>query len=242
MHLLRSLILPVVIALLCVRTSIALEDDPPEELFSPNHRFSIKLLHKALAGFDAADFCFTLAVYDRERCLSEFPTVGYLLEAFWSPDGEYVAVNNRRANNGDYLWVLRLADGKAVKKPVDADDEPMTAVRSEQFKQLHLLSPNESDRRYKELTKNRPYEDYLREVEHRVASIYPTLSDGSINHLYDVAVGWTEPQILQTRTTVTFFSLKNEFVEIRESFAVEADKLTLVKRSIKKVPFDQSKN
>jgi hypothetical protein len=36
-----------------------------------------------------------------------------------------VAINNRRANSGDYLWVLSLKDGALVKRPDDRVDESL---------------------------------------------------------------------------------------------------------------------
>src|SRR5947199_4361119 len=95
------------------------EDDPPDELFSPDKRYSVKMLHTALPGSGPYGF-FTLTVRAGDRVLSEFPTIGYLIDAFWSPDGKYVAVDNRRGNSGDYLWVFRLRDGRAIRMPVDA--------------------------------------------------------------------------------------------------------------------------
>ena len=45
------------------------------------------------------------------------------MDTFWSPEGRYVAVVNRRANSGDYLWVFSLGDGRTVKKPVDTGSQ-----------------------------------------------------------------------------------------------------------------------
>jgi hypothetical protein len=45
--------------------------------------------------------------------------MGYLLEALWSADGRYVAVNNRRGNSGDYLWVFSVPDGRVLQAPND---------------------------------------------------------------------------------------------------------------------------
>jgi hypothetical protein len=37
------------------------------------------------------------------------------------PVGGYVAVNNRRVNAGDYLWVISLKDGSPIKIPDDVE-------------------------------------------------------------------------------------------------------------------------
>jgi len=34
-----------------------------------------------------------------------------------------VAINNRRANAGDYLWVISLRDGKPIKMPDDVAED-----------------------------------------------------------------------------------------------------------------------
>ena len=60
-----------------------------------------------------------LIVSSKAGVLAKFPTFGYLMDAFWSPDNKYVAINNRRANAGDYLWVISLKDGAALKVPDD---------------------------------------------------------------------------------------------------------------------------
>ena len=49
--------------------------------------------------------------------------MGYLLNVFFSPDNGYVAINNRRANAGDYLWVISLPNGKAIKMPDDVAED-----------------------------------------------------------------------------------------------------------------------
>ena len=69
------------------------------------------------------DGFFTIAVRNGKQYVAKYPTEGYLIDAFWSPDGRYVAVDNRRANSGDYLWVFRLRDGHAIKMPVDAQPQ-----------------------------------------------------------------------------------------------------------------------
>jgi hypothetical protein len=101
------------------------QDEPPEELFSSDQRYSVRILHSALPGSDPYDGFFTIAVRSGQKYVAKYPTEGYLIDAFWSPDGKYVAVDNRRGNSGDYLWVFRLSDGRAIKMPVDAQPNHM---------------------------------------------------------------------------------------------------------------------
>ena len=59
------------------------------------------------------------------KVIANYPTTGYLLEVHWSPNLRFVAVNNRRANSGDYLWVLSLKDGAVVKRPDDGFEKSL---------------------------------------------------------------------------------------------------------------------
>jgi hypothetical protein len=113
-------LLPAITFVALFSAAIAAEDQPPQELYSPNHRYSVRILSSALPGADRYDGFFTIAVCRDEQYMAKYPTVGFLLDAFWSPDKKYVAVDNRRANSGDYLWMFRLRDGRAIRMPVDA--------------------------------------------------------------------------------------------------------------------------
>ena len=50
--------------------------------------------------------------------IGRFPTFGYVLNFYASPDQRFVAVNNRRGNSGDYLWIIGT-DGRVLKRPED---------------------------------------------------------------------------------------------------------------------------
>lgn len=51
--------------------------------------------------------------------IGRFPTIGYVLQSYLSPNQQLIAVNNRQGNSGDYLWVIATADGKVLKRPGD---------------------------------------------------------------------------------------------------------------------------
>jgi hypothetical protein len=53
------------------------------------------------------------------RILARLRTIGYLMDVKWSQSGEFVAINNRRASSGDYLWVVSLSNGQVIRKPDD---------------------------------------------------------------------------------------------------------------------------
>ena len=94
------------------------ESGPPDRVCSHDNKYCVSIIPTA----GHSDEC-TLRVLAGGNKLAEFRTMGYLLGAFFSPNNEYVAINNRRANSGDYLWVISLRDGNAIKMPDDAADD-----------------------------------------------------------------------------------------------------------------------
>lgn len=95
----------------------------PSELTSPNGRYTVEIIDHQLPHADSVVGNLTLVLFRREHAILKTPTTGYLIDALWSSDGKYVAINNRRGNSGDYVWVFSLPDGRAVKKP---DDESIS--------------------------------------------------------------------------------------------------------------------
>jgi WD40 repeat protein len=87
----------------------------------PKKRYRIEIMNKPMPGVEPNSLeGQTIVVLDRGRPITNYATMGYLLnEPLWSPDGRRVAVNNRRGNAGDYVWIFSLPDGKAIKKPDD---------------------------------------------------------------------------------------------------------------------------
>ena len=95
---------------------------------SPDGRFSIDISEKLHPqGDEFADF-FTLELKSASGTLASYPTSGYLTEVHWSPGSDFVAINNRRGNSGDYLWILSLKDGSALKRPDDRLEEELREV------------------------------------------------------------------------------------------------------------------
>jgi hypothetical protein len=137
-----SLILTLVLSSVNLWDAAAL---PPSEISSPDRVYSVQILHTALPGSDSYIGFYTITVSRLGTVFSKYATEGYLLEAFWATDGKFVAVNNRRSNSGDYLWIFRLSDGKALRVP--NDDEAPSFVSRVQAK-FHELSNKSFNRRY----------------------------------------------------------------------------------------------
>src|SRR5436305_3034886 len=96
-----------VIALIaCSLSGYGETKSPPSQLCSRDHSFCVEIIPKALPESDPYERFYTITLSSRGRVISQFPTEGYLLDALWSPNGTYVAVNNRRGSSGDYLRVL----------------------------------------------------------------------------------------------------------------------------------------
>ena len=99
------------------------DDEPPARINSPDGKTAVRIEHKAMPGTDGVTDFFTLEVLQADKVIARVATEGYLISAHWSGDGRRVAVNNRRGNSGDYLWVFALPDGACLKK---ADDDTGT--------------------------------------------------------------------------------------------------------------------
>jgi hypothetical protein len=188
----------------------AAEDTPPAEIYSPNHRFSVRILQSALPGSDPDNGFFTIGIRHDRRYLAKYPTIGFLLDAFWSPDEKYVAVDNRRSNSGDYLWVFRLKEGRAVRMPADA-------------------VPRQPDQ---------AYEKYAKDLVQRVTQKFPELTYGSFRKLFTFAKGWTSSGDLLVKTNFAFENLPDDQVAILlQTFRVAGDKLLLVDEQVDKAPW-----
>lgn len=110
------------VLLMIVNLRSVAQSEPPKKISSPDGKFAVEIVDQALPGTDSLDE-FTLIVSQEEKPLTKVPTFGYLIAAHWSDDGRYVAVNNRRGNSGDYVWVFDLKTGKALKQPDDNNGE-----------------------------------------------------------------------------------------------------------------------
>ena len=109
----------------------------------------------------------TLRVSAGGTILAEFKTFGYLLDVFFSPDAAHVAINNRRANSGDYLWVIVLRNGQAIKMPDDLADDAGT-------KESGLISGDHwSD-------PSRP----------EIIALCPTCTNDDLRHSFLFCTGW----------------------------------------------------
>jgi len=94
------------------------ESGPPAEVCSRDKKYCVRMIPKP----GHPDEC-TLRVSASGTTVAEFPTMGYLLDVFFSPDNALVAINNRRGNAGDYLWVISLRDGRVIKMPDDVAED-----------------------------------------------------------------------------------------------------------------------
>jgi hypothetical protein len=120
--------------------------EPPEKLSSPDGKYSVQILDKPMPGADSVEE-FTLVLSSNGKEIAKMPTFGYLTAAHWSDDRKYVAVNNRRGNSGDYIWVFDLSTGKALRRPDDKNGEAWEkAAAKAVHKQLPSANENTLNR------------------------------------------------------------------------------------------------
>ncbi|MCW1921190.1 YARHG domain-containing protein [Luteolibacter arcticus] len=91
---------------------LASQPDRPPFSRSPDGKFTVEIYDDVQQGP-------LILVTENGDHLFEQPSMGYLLDAHWSPNGRYLALNERRANSGDYLWIMDLQRQDVLKKPDD---------------------------------------------------------------------------------------------------------------------------
>lgn len=79
---------------------------------SPGGKYSVEIFEDSQQGR-------LILVKERGEHLFEEPAMGYLQDVHWSPGGQFVAINERRGNSGDYLWILDLQQQRVLKRPDD---------------------------------------------------------------------------------------------------------------------------
>jgi hypothetical protein len=181
--------------------------DQPGSLVSPDHRYSIDLIAVEWPGSSPSSPCMMLQVHAGDHVLSKYPSFGFLVEAYWSSDGKFVAVNNRRANSGDYLWIFRLSDGKAVKLP---DDQPVEECEDDY---------GGDEKGYKRLV-------------NVVHAHFPEYSLDDFRKRFTFAIGWKTASEPRVKSNVAFRNLEDGVMEVFETYKVTTDKVILVDQHV----------
>ena len=111
-------LLRLIVACLCVSTGPAFSQvDVYREHFADDYQHSIQVVPTALPHAGPYNDA-TLIVRAKDKVLARYPTGdAVIVDEFWSPDGKFVAAAQHTVGGGDFVWVLRLKDGKALKKP-----------------------------------------------------------------------------------------------------------------------------
>ena len=183
---------------------IRAENTSSDELKSPDGQYEVRMLPTPSPGANEEEDR-TLAVYHHEHLLSKIPSYGYLLNAYWSGDGKYVAAVNRRSNTGDYLWVFRLKDGHAIKTPIDSSQNPHAS-----------------------------YKGSVEAIEKVIRTKYPELKVDGVNKYTTFTEGWTRSGELKVRTNVRYSGLDDQYVLIKELYSVREGRLFLLTRKVEK--------
>lgn len=89
----------------------------PDKRSSPDDRHSLEIAPTAMHGA-RPDATATLVVRAGEKVLSRYSAEDLsIVTDLWSPDGKFVAAAQHTVGGGDRVWVFRLSNGKALKKP-----------------------------------------------------------------------------------------------------------------------------
>ena len=92
----------------------------PEKTFtSPDKHYVVQIVQNPEDAAHPFLAEATIIVTRKGKCILKATTEGFLLNAFWSKDGNWLALNNRNANSGDYVWAISLRTGKVIRKPFD---------------------------------------------------------------------------------------------------------------------------
>ena len=82
------------------------------------------------------------------KVIASYPAMGYVKDAFWSPEGKWVAMNVRDANSGDYIWVLAVETGALVRKPNEDVEDAWETEAYAAFKKLDKRAIPDNMRHY----------------------------------------------------------------------------------------------
>lgn len=168
------------------------ESGPPSKVCSSDSKYCVQMVPTAGHPDES-----TLRLSAAGKTLAEFPTMGYLLDVFFSPDNAHVAINNRRANAGDYLWVISLHDGRAIKMPDDVAEE---AGKKDAGK---IAGDHWSDQSMPE-----------------IATLCPTCTSDDLRHSFLFSSGWTSSGELKVVEEFEFSSgwiLVNNLCRLNET-------------------------
>ena len=176
---------------------------PPRSIPSPDGRYFVRNEKRPAPAAAVDTGFFTLSVYQGARRLAQFPTEGYLIGASWSPDGRYVVINNRRTNQGDCLWVLRLSNGGVLKEPVDGP-RPRLERQGEAFEQ---------------------------DLVKAVSAVNPQVTYDDLRKDVTFATDWTPAGELKVTTYAYFHRLPDVVFEVEDVYVVQAGQLQRTART-----------
>jgi hypothetical protein len=109
---------------------------PPTRLESPNRQYVIEMRDNddASANYDNEQI---LVISRNGKQVASQKTFGYLSgDASWNESVTLVAINNRRGNSGDYVWIFSLPDGRCLKSADSAQFNFIEEAADKAFRNL----------------------------------------------------------------------------------------------------------
>ena len=181
-------------------------DKSDKQACTSDKSYCVSIVEKKLAKAPQTED-WQLVVENHGKAVARYPTFGYLLDVYWSPDQKYVAVNNRRANGGDYLWIISLPEGKALKMPNDLAEDL-------DKKQLGSAAGDDAA-----------------PIEREVTAKYAQCTAESINHEWLTARGWKSLTELEVLHRITCFHL-NAAINVAKVYEVGSNGVKLASQTI----------
>src|SRR3954464_4165900 len=134
--------LPLVLFLVMMGAAAAQSADKSDkQACTSDKSYCVSIVEKKLAKAPQTED-WQLVVENPGKAVARYPTFGYLLDVYRSPDQKYVAVNNRRANGGDYLWIISLPDKKQLGSAAGDDAAPIEREVTAKYAQCTAESIN----------------------------------------------------------------------------------------------------
>jgi hypothetical protein len=133
------------LVMIFARNVVSSDLEPLTRAESPDKRFSIIIQPEGEPESNdtyAIRSNSVLVISENGKPIAKYPTYGSLQNAFWSSTGDYVAINNRRGDSGDYLWVFYLPSGQCIKQP---DDLVGRFLEGSALKAFHSMDAGAND-------------------------------------------------------------------------------------------------
>ena len=162
---------------------------------SPNGHYNLTIFY-GVNGSPGDETPNTMVLLSDGSALGRFPTDGYVIDVKWGEN--FVAINNRISNSGDYLWVIDLRDGMVVKQPIEI-------AKQFQVDTWNLIAAK---------------------LSKQISKFAPEFSGTPVSRFTLTAREWLGPDSLVTETLVTFWQTESRAI-LEEVWVINGGKMSV---------------